>query len=90
MLASTAIVSPLVLGEFRDYLEARELIHSDWEFDDHLPFIQRSLRSRLLLLSLQTKQSMKVELEGDPQVVQALASLPRAKLLLSRDGSAGE
>ena len=90
VLASTAIVSPLVLGEFRDYLEARELIHSDREFDDHLPFIQRSLRSRLLLLSLQTKQSMKVELEGDPQVVQALASLPRAKLLLSRDGSAGE
>ena len=90
VLASTAIVSPLVLGEFRDYLESRELIHADREFDDHLPFIQRSLRSRLLLLSLQTRQSKKVELEGDPQVVQALASLPRARLLLSGDGSGGE
>ena len=90
VLARTAIVSPLVLGEFRDYLAARELIRSDWEFDDHLSFIQRSLRSRLLLLSLQTEQSMKVELEGDPQVIQALASLPRAKLLLSRTGSGGE
>ena len=86
VLAATAIVSPLVLGEFRDFLAARELIHSDREFDDHLPFIQRSLRSRLLLLSLQTEQSMKVELEGDPQVVQALASLPRARLLLIRAG----
>ena len=84
VLAGTAIVSPLVLGEFRDYLAAREPIHSDREFDDHLPFIQRSLRSRLLLLSLQTRQSMQVELEGDPQVVQALASLPRARLLLDR------
>lgn len=90
VLASTAIVSPLVLGEFREYLEARELIRFDREFEDHLPFIRRSLRSRLLLLSLQTEQSMKVELEGDPQVVQALASLPRARLLLSRDRSGGE
>lgn len=90
VLAGTAIVSPLVLGEFRDFLAARELIHSDREFDDHLSFIRRSLRSRLLLLSLQTRQSMKVELEGDPQVVQALASLPRARLLLSRDGSGGK
>ncbi len=90
VLAGTAIVSPLVLGEFRDFLAARGLIHSDREFDDHLPFIRRSLRSRLLLLSLQTRQSMTVELEGDPQVVQALASLPRARLLLSRDGSAGK
>jgi len=90
VLAGTAIVSPLVVGEFRDYLAARELIHSDREFDDHLPFIQRSLRSRLLLLSLQTRQSMQVELEGDPQVVQALASLPRARLLLSRAKSGGE
>jgi len=90
VLASTAIVSPLVLGELRDYLAARELFHSEREFDDHLPFIQRTLRSRLLLLSLQTKQSMKVELEGDPQVVQALASLPRAELLLGRDGSDAE
>ena len=90
VLASTAIVSPLVLGEFRDYLAARELIHSDREFEDHLPFIQRSLRSRLLLLSMQTRESMKVELEGDPQVVRALASLPRARLLLSRDRSGGD
>ena len=90
VLAATAIVSPLVLAEFRDYLAARELIHSDREFEDHLPFIRRSLRSRLLLLSLQTRQSMKVELEGDPQVLQALASLPRARLLLGRDGSDGE
>ncbi len=80
----------MVLGELRDYLAARELFHSEREFDDHLPFIQRTLRSRLLLLSLQTKQSMKVELEGDPQVVQALASLPRAELLLGRDGSDAE
>lgn len=86
VLAATAIVSPLVLGEFRDYLAARELIRSDREFDDHLSFIQRSLRSRLLLLSQQTRQSMTVELEGDPQVVQALASLPRARLLLGRAG----
>lgn len=90
VLAGTAIVSPLVLGEFRDFLAARDLVHSDQEFEDHLPFIQRSLRSRLLLLSLQTRESMKVELEGDPQVIQALASLPRARLLLSRSESAGK
>jgi len=90
VLARTAIVSPLVLGEFRDYLAARGLMHSDGEFNDHLPFIQRSLRSRLLLLSLQTRESMKVELEGDPQVVRALASLPRARLLLSQDRPGAE
>ncbi len=87
VLASTAIVSPLVLEEFHDFLAARELIRSDSEFQDHLPFIQRSLRSQLLLLSLQPKESRKVELEGDPQVIQALASLPRARLLLARDRS---
>ena len=84
VLAGTAIVSPLVLREFRDFLTVRELIHSDQEFQDHLPFIRRSLRSRLLLLSLQPEESMKVELGGDPQVIQALASLPRARLLLIR------
>ena len=87
VLAGTAIVSPLVLEEFRDYLTARELIHSDQEFEDHLPFIRRRLRSRLLLLSLQTKESIKVDLGGDPQIIQALASLPRARLLLSRTES---
>ena len=90
VLASTAIVSPLVLEEFREFLAARGLIRSDPEFQDHLPFIQRSLRSRLLLLSLQPKESRKVELEGDPQVIQALASLPRARLLLTRDRSGGD
>lgn len=90
VLAGTAIVSPLVLGEFRDYLTARELIRSDQEFEDHLLFVQRTLRSRLLLLSLQTEESMKVELGGDPQVILALASLPRAKLLLARDRSGGD
>ena len=87
VLAGTAIVSPLVLREFRDFLTVRELIHSDQEFQDHLPFIRRSLRSRLLLLSLQPDESMKVELGGDPQVIQALASLPRAKVLITRDRS---
>lgn len=90
VLASTAIVSPLVLEEFRDFLTARQLIRSDREFQDHLPFIQRGLRSRLLLLSLQPKESRKVELGGDPQVIQALASLPRAKLLLSHNRSGGD
>jgi len=90
VLASTAIVSPLVLEEFREFLAARGLIRSDPEFQDHLPFIQRSLRSRLLLLSLQPKESRKVELEGDLQVIQALASLPRARLLLTRDRSGGD
>ena len=90
VLAGTAIVSPLVLREFRAFLAERELIYSNQDFQDHLPFIQRSLRSRLLLLSLQPEESMKVELGGDPQVIQALAALPRASILLSRERSGGD
>ncbi len=87
VLANTAIISPLVLKEFRRYLRARNTVHSDQEFHDNLSYIQRSLRSRLLLISLQPQESMKVELGGDPQVIQALASLPQAKILIKPHAS---
>ncbi len=84
VLANTAIVTPLVLKEFRRYLRERNLVDSDQEFQVNLAYIQRSLRSRLLLVSLQPQEGMKVELGGDPQVVQALSSLPQAKLLVKQ------
>ena len=87
VLAKTAIVSPLVLQEFRRFLRVRHIVHSDQEFHDHLPYIRRSLRSRLLLLSLRPEESMKAGLQGDPQVIQALASLPQAKWLIEQNVS---
>ena len=90
VLANAAIIGPLVIEEFRDYLTERNHIPSNQEFQDNLSFIQRNLRSRLLLLALQTKESIKVGLQEDPQVLQALASLSHARLLLAEAKSRGD
>ena len=80
-IARAAAVNHLLLAELRDYLGKRNYYLSDQEFQENLPFLIRNLQSDLLLLSVKLRESKNVLLKDDPQIVQALASLPQAGLL---------
>ena len=66
---------------FTGLIKKKGFFESDQEFQENLPFLIRNLQSDLLLLSVKKRESRKVLLNEDPQIIQALASLPQASLL---------
>ena len=89
-IARTAVVHHLLIAELRDYLAKRNYHLSDQEFQENLPFLIRNLQSDILLLSVKQRESRTVLLNEDPQIIQALALLPQASLLLPLKNNLGQ
>ena len=78
-------VSDELLQQFRAYLRSREL---PWQeaFEQNLEFVKRRLRYEYVLSRIGFEEAQKVALEGDPQVLKAVALLPQARALFVNAG----
>jgi carboxyl-terminal processing protease len=74
-------VGESILSDFRSFLGNGQIQFEEADFLANVDFIKRQIRYEYVLARAGQEEAQKVFLEGDPQVVKALESLPQAKAL---------
>lgn len=70
-----------VMHEFRKYLDKQSIRYIQPDIAENLDWIKRKIKQELFLSVFGLQESLKVSLEGDPQVQKALESVPQARAL---------
>ncbi|MCL4402262.1 MAG: S41 family peptidase, partial [Acidobacteria bacterium] len=69
-------------NEFHDWLMQKNFTFSEADFTQDHEWIQRMLKKEIYLTAFNLDESRRADIESDPEVVQAIAALPKAKSLL--------
>lgn len=70
------------LSEFHDWLLKQGVEFNEAEFSQNVDWMKRMLKKEIYLTAFDLDQSRRVEIETDPEVEQAIESLPKARALL--------
>ena len=73
-----------VVGRFHDYLRQQGVIFTDAEFDANKPWVEESLKCEFYSRAFEKRSADHLIWSGDPEVKQAVDSLPRAHALLEQ------
>lgn len=74
-------VDDSVMSVFRKYLDDQHIKYTEAEIDQDLPWIKREIKKEVFISVFGLTDGIKVELENDPQLEKAIASLPQARAL---------
>lgn len=74
-------VNDQVMQEFRKFLDSQKIPYTEADLNEDLPYIKSTIKSEIFISEFGQEEGLKVRAETDPQVVEALAQLPKAKEL---------
>ncbi len=74
-------VTDSIVNDLRRYMERQKVPYTEGDFADNLDWMKRKIRQEVALSAFGLPDSVKVELEDDPQVQKAVESLPQARAL---------
>jgi carboxyl-terminal processing protease len=74
-------VNEALMKDFRDFLTAASVSYAPNEFADNQDWIKRKIKQEVFLSTFGEQESMKVELEADPQVLASIEAVPQARAL---------
>ena len=72
------------MTRFQAFLTERNIAFSDAEFQQDRAWVDQQLREELYTRAFDRKRAERVEVEEDPEVRRAVASLPAAHALLKQ------
>jgi carboxyl-terminal processing protease len=73
-----------LLGRFRDYLRQQHVEFTDAEFDSNRAWIEEQLKLEMYTRAFSKRTADRMAFSSDPEVRQAMQSLPRAHALLEQ------
>jgi hypothetical protein len=73
-----------VVDRFRDYLRQQGMTFTDKEFNDNRPWVEERLKFELYARAFDKRSADRLGWIDDPEVRQAVESLPRAHALLEQ------
>jgi carboxyl-terminal processing protease len=73
-----------LLAQFRSFLGSNQVPYSETEFSENLDFVKREIEYEYDLAQFGPEEAQRVRLEGDPQLLKGLDSLPQAKALFQQ------
>jgi carboxyl-terminal processing protease len=74
-------VNDQVMQEFRKFLDSQKIPYTEADLNEDLPYIKSTIKSEIFISEFGQEEGLKVRAETDPQVVEALNQLPKAKEL---------
>lgn len=74
-------VNDQVMQEFRKFLDSQKIPYTEADLNEDLGYIKSSIKSEIFISEFGQEEGLKVRAETDPQVVEALNQLPKAKEL---------
>jgi carboxyl-terminal processing protease len=80
-------VSDELLNEFKTYAQENKVKFEEPEFTENAAWIKRQLKLEILTTALGKERSDQVAAGTDPEVLQAMQALPKARALLDRSKS---
>jgi len=72
-------VTDQVMQEFRKFLDAEKIPHTEAELNEGSDYIKSSIKTELFIAEFGQEEGLRVRAESDPQVTAALNLLPKAK-----------
>jgi len=75
------VVDAAVLNQFRRALEKEKIEYAEADIAANLDWISRQIKKEVFLSAFGLSEGYQVELEADPQVLQAIESIPQARAL---------
>jgi carboxyl-terminal processing protease len=74
-------VNEALLKDFRDFLTAQNVHYTPEEFAGNLDWVKRKIKQEVFLSTFGEQESLKVELQADPQVLASIDAVPQARAL---------
>ncbi len=75
------VVTDDVVGEFRKFLADEKIVFTENEFNDNLFWIKSQIKADIFVSQYGQESGLRVRAENDPQVMEALKLLPKAREL---------
>ena len=70
-----------VIAQFRRHLDKENIKYTDADLTDNLDWVKREIKKEVFISAFGLPAGYEVELQNDPQVLQAIESLPQARAL---------
>src|ERR1041384_3033850 len=80
-VARTFDVDEAALQDFRHFLDAQKVPYTEAELQENLDWTKSNIKSELFIAEFGQQEGLKVRAETDPQVIDGLKYLPKAKEL---------
>jgi carboxyl-terminal processing protease len=74
-------VDDAVMKDFQQFLSAHDVKCSPTELAENLDWVKRKIQEEVFLSMFGEKESLKVQLEADPQVLASIEAVPQARAL---------
>jgi carboxyl-terminal processing protease len=74
-------VTEAVIAQFRRHLDKENIKYTDADLTDNLDWVKREIKKEVFISAFGLPAGYEVELQSDPQVLQAIESLPQARAL---------
>jgi carboxyl-terminal processing protease len=74
-------VDEAVVSDFRQFLTAENIPCTPAELGENLDWVKRKIKQEIFLSTFGQQESLKVELEADPQVIASIEAVPQARAL---------
>src|SRR5262249_36306915 len=74
-------VSDAVMTDFRKFLDAEKIPHTEAEITEGLDWIKANIKAEIFIAEFGQEEGLRVRAENDPEVIAALDQLPKAKEL---------
>src|ERR1700694_300915 len=74
-------VTEAVIAQFRRHLDKENIKYTDADLTDNLDWVKREIKKEVFISAFGLPAGYEVELQNDPQVLQAIESLPQARAL---------
>ncbi|HKV94404.1 MAG TPA: S41 family peptidase [Candidatus Angelobacter sp.] len=74
-------VNDQVMQEFRKFLDSQKIPFTEADLNEDLAYIKSTIKSEIFISEFGQEEGLKVRAETDPQVVEALNQLPKAREL---------
>jgi carboxyl-terminal processing protease len=75
------VADDAVIAQLKKYLTQQRIAFTDEQIQDNLPWLKWEIKREIFTTVLGLNEGYKVELENDPQLEKAIASIPQARAL---------
>jgi carboxyl-terminal processing protease len=83
-IAKDFVVDDAVMADFRKYLASQNVRYTEPELAESLDWVKRKIKQEVFLSTFGQQESIKVQLEADPQVAAAIEAVPQARVLYEK------
>jgi carboxyl-terminal processing protease len=74
-------VNDTVMKDFQEFLTTQDVHCTQTEFSGNLDWVKRKIKQEVFLSTFGQQESLKIELESDPQVLSSIEAVPQARAL---------